>query len=229
MPAAVLCRRPQARFAPPGAMALLLVLLPALLLAASPGLAADDPGLVRLQGFLERVNTMEARFRQEVLDSRGNVVETSTGTVRLQRPGRFRWDYQDPFQRVIVADGERIWLYEADLEQVTVRRLDEGIGDTPAALITGRTGVLERFEVQRSWQAGGLLWVALAPRSRDTDFAGVRLGFDGERLQNLELDDRLGQQTRVRFSGIRLNPPLPAETFRFTAPPGVDVIDESDL
>jgi outer membrane lipoprotein carrier protein len=201
----------------------------AFLLATGGAWAATDPGLERLQGFLQTVNAMEGSFSQEVLDARGTVVETSSGTVQLQRPGRFRWDYRDPFERVIVADGERIWLYEADLEQVTIRRLDEGIGDTPAALITGRSDVLARFDFQRSWRADGLLWVALAPKARDTDFAAVRLGFDGDRLVRLELDDRLGQQTRLRFRDVRLNPPVAPDAFRFAAPPGVDVIDESEL
>ncbi len=99
----------------------------------------------RLRNFLEHVQTMRAAFRQEVVNGK-QVVEEARGHVALKRPGRFRWDYEQPYQRVVVADGERLWLYEADLAQVTVRPLAAGLGETPAALLTGERDVLERFE-----------------------------------------------------------------------------------
>lgn len=203
-----------------------------LALAAGPA-NADTPagqgGEARLRAFLTDVSAMEARFRQRVTDSRQQLLEDASGSVVMQRPGRFRWDYRQPFERVIVADGTRLWLYEADLEQVTVRRLAEGIGDTPAALLTGQESVLERFRVEKSWVADGLAQVRLVPRSADSDFAGVSLGFAGSELRRLVLDDRLGQQTIVEFEQVRVNPVLGPETFRFQAPPGADVIDDSDL
>lgn len=193
--------------------------------AAAAG--ADDPGLQRLQDFLTGVTTMRADFRQRVVDSRQQIVEDSAGRVLMQRPGRFRWDYQQPYARVIVADGRKLWLYEADLEQVIIRQLEEGIGDTPAALLTGKQNVLERFNVGRSWQADGVQWVALVPKAADADFAAVRLGFAGFKLVNLQLDDRLGQQTQLEFSRIEINPRLDDSSFRFDIPAGADVIDDS--
>lgn len=202
------------------------------LLAFGPGAAVagtDDPGLQRLRNFLTGVMTLRADFRQRVIDSRQQLVEDSAGRVLMQRPGRFRWDYQLPHARAIVADGQKLWLYEADLDQVIIRQLEDGIGDTPAALLTGRQDVLERFTISKSWQADGIQWVALAPKAADADFAAVRLAFDGPKLVNLELDDRLGQQTRLDFSRVELNPRLDDRSFRFDIPPGVDVIDDSAL
>jgi outer membrane lipoprotein carrier protein len=209
-----------------------LVLLLCSVLVFGPGDAVagtDDPGLQRLRNFLTGVTTLRADFRQRVIDSRQQVVEDSAGRVLMQRPGRFRWDYQQPHARAIVADGEKLWLYEADLDQVIIRQLEEGIGDTPAALLTGRQDVLERFTISKSWQADRIQWVALAPKAADADFAAVRLGFDGPKLVNLELDDRLGQQTRLDFSRVEINPRLDDKSFRFDIPPGADVIDDSAL
>jgi outer membrane lipoprotein carrier protein len=205
------------------------VLLLALVATACPGVAPADAGEARLRSFLADVQAMDGRFRQQVIDSRQQVIEDTTGSVAMQRPGRFRWNYEAPFERVIVSDGEKIWLYEADLAQVTIRRLSAGIGDTPAALLTGRESVLERFRVEKSWTAEGLALVRLVPKSADSDFAAVTLGFDGPALRRLLLEDRLGQQTRIDLLDVRINPKLAPDLFRFPAPPGADVIDESEL
>lgn len=207
----------------------LLLLLSTVASGATPDTTPDPTGVGRLRSFLADVRGMEGKFRQRVLDARQQVLEDASGSVVMERPGRFRWNYQTPFERVIVSDGEKVWLYEADLDQVTIRRLTSGIGDTPAALLTGRESVLERFRVEKSWKAEGLALVRLLPRSPDADFAGVTLGFDGPILRRLLLDDRLGQQTRIDLSEVRINPRLPAEAFGFAVPPGADVIDDSEL
>ncbi len=199
------------------------------LTATGASAAGPETGVVRLRAFLANVQVLEARFRQQVIDSRQQVLEDASGSVVMQRPGRFRWNYEKPFERVIVADGERVWLYEADLQQVTIRRLTAGIGDTPAALLTGKESVLERFTVEKSWMEEGLALVRLVPRAADADFAGVTLGFDGAELRRLLLDDRLGQQTRIDLTEVRTNPGVSPEVFRFQIPAGADVIDDSEL
>jgi outer membrane lipoprotein carrier protein len=194
--------------------------------------APPDPnktGLDRLRGFMEQVHTLRARFRQEIVNAAEEVLEQSSGRVTLSRPGRFRWDYEQPYQRVVVADGSRLWLYEADLEQVTVRPLAAGLGETPADLLTGEGDILERFELVSSWTGEQVLWVRLRPRSADSDFDAVAIGFRGERPVELELHDRLGQQTRLYLSDITLNGPVSDDTFRLTVPEGVDVIREGEL
>jgi outer membrane lipoprotein carrier protein len=201
-----------------------------LLLAAAPAVAgSDDAGLERLRTFLDELDTLTADFSQEVVNRDLELVESATGRVVLQKPGRFRWDYQQPFERVIVADGERVWLYEADLDQVTVRRLDAGLGETPAALLTGTADVLERFEFLGSDTEGDLLWIRLGPLSADADFDDIRLAFAGDVLHRLELRDRLGQTTRLAFSGVDREAGLAPDTFRFVPPAGVDVIGEDEL
>lgn len=191
--------------------------------------SAPDPGFERLEDFLARLDTLTANFTQDVVNRDDELVESASGQVALKKPGRFRWDYREPFERVIVADGERVWLYEADLDQVTVRLLDEGLGETPAALLTGAVGVLDRFEYRGSETLDELLWIELGPRSDASDFDSVRLGFAGSELARLELRDRLGQTTRLAFSAIEQGVELPAAVFTFDVPDGVDVIGEDEL
>ncbi len=207
--------------------ALLALLLFHLFAPAVAG--TTDPGLARLQGFLDELDTLIADFTQDVVNRDLELVESASGQVVLQKPGRFRWDYREPFERVIVADGERLWLYEADLDQVTVRRLDEGLGETPAALLTGSVDVLETFEFLGSDTEDDLLWVSLGPRSEAGDFDSIRLGFDGLLLTRLELRDRLGQTTRLAFSAVEQGTVLPDAVFTFAVPDGVDVIGEDEL
>jgi outer membrane lipoprotein carrier protein len=209
-------------------------LLLAVVLTASPVMAAGaapaaQPGLDQLRNFIERVQSMRANFRQEIVNGKQEVIEQARGRVALKRPGRFRWDYAEPYQRVVVADGERLWLYEADLEQVTVRPLAAGLGETPAALLTGERDILERFEFVSSWSGEQITWVRLRPRSGDSDFDSVAIGFAGERPVQLEINDRLGQQTRLFLSEIEMNVRISDDTFRFQVPAGVDVIREGEL
>jgi outer membrane lipoprotein carrier protein len=129
----------------------------------------------------------------------------------------------------VVADGRELWLYEADLEPVTVRPLEAGLGETPAGLLTGERDMLERFEYLSSWSGEGVTWLRLKPKAADSDFDSVAVGFRGDRLVALEINDRLGQQTRVTFTDIEIDRPVADETFRFEVPEGVDVIREGEL
>lgn len=204
------------------------------MLAVTPVAAADsgqdgDAAFERLRQFLGSIQDLRADFRQEIVGPDQELVEQAAGTVVLSKPGRFRWDYREPYERVIVADGERVWLYEADLEQVTVRRLAAGLGDTPAALLTGNEEALARFDFVGVREQGGIEWLDLAARSVEADFSTVALGFSGDELQRIEFVDRLGQRTRVFLSAIDRAPQLTDADFSFEIPDGVDVIDEDDL
>ncbi|MFO1355961.1 MAG: outer membrane lipoprotein chaperone LolA [Gammaproteobacteria bacterium] len=201
-----------------------------MIVAMPPAMAATAPdGMVRLEQFLERAQSMRAEFRQEVRNGEQQVVDRAEGRVVLKRPGRFRWDYERPYERVVVADGKRLWLYEADLSQVTVRPLTDALGETPAALLTGDRRILERFERVSSWAGDQLAWVRLRPRAADADFSSVAVAFAGDRPAELVLDDRLGQQTHLYFTDVRLNVPVADDSFAFKVPPGVDVIREGEL
>jgi outer membrane lipoprotein carrier protein len=182
-----------------------------------------------LRSYLGTMQDLRAEFRQEVIGPEQEIVEYASGSVALRKPGRFRWDYREPYERTIVADGERVWFYEADLEQVTIRRMATGLGDTPAALLTGDEAALEHFELLDSWSADGLQWLQLAPVSAEADFSTIDLGFVAGELQQIEFVDRLGQRTRVSLSGIDRSPRLVDSDFRFEIPAGVDVISEDDM
>jgi len=203
--------------------------VPAADVARQPVAQAEEPGLVRLRTYLAGLNSLRAKFRQEVINSDLELVEEASGRVTLKKPGRFRWDYTLPFERVIVADGERVWLYEADLQQVTVRRLDAGLGETPAALLTGDAEVLDHFEYLGSSMDDGIEWIQLKPNSAESDFEMISLGFDGDDLVEIGLADRLGQRTRLYLTEVERLEALSDDLFHFTVPDGVDVIGEGDL
>lgn len=187
--------------------------------------ASAGPGRERLDAFLQGLTSLEARFRQVLLDEHGKAVDESTGTVYLQRPGRFRWDYRAPFPQLIIADGERLWLYDPGLEQVTVRAQAQALGSTPAALLASTQPVDQEFEVSElDGRDDGNAWLALTPRDAASNFERIRIGFSEQGLHAMELRDSFGQTTRIEFSDIRRNPELDAALFRFQPPPGVDVI-----
>jgi len=189
----------------------------------------NEAVLEQLRSYLGAMQDLRAEFRQEVIGPGQEIVETASGSVALRKPGQFRWDYREPYERVIVADGERVWFYEADLEQVTIRRMATGLGDTPAALLTGDEAALEHFELLGSWSADGLQWLQLAPISAEADFSTVNVGFTDGELQQIEFVDRLGQRTKISLSGIDHSPQLTDSDFRFEIPDGVDVIGEDDM
>lgn len=205
-----------------------------ILIACTAPAFADEPivadaGLERLHSFLENLESIRANFRQEVINSDREIIEETRGSVLLKKPGRFRWHYVEPFERIIVADGTRLWLYEVDLAQVTVRKLGAELGETPAALLTGDTGALDQFEYIGTEPIAGIDWLHLKPRSAASDFKSIGLGFDGDTLVQLALDDRLGQRTRIYLSSIEKLSRLSDEEFQFDIPEGVDVIGETDL
>ena len=182
-----------------------------------------------VSAYLESMDELRAEFLQEIIDVDETVIERASGSVSLKKPGQFRWDYREPYERVIVADGIKVWLYEADLEQVTIRDLNADVDDTPAALLTGSPAALDQFEFVTSWMRGELEWIQLEPKAREADFASVDLGFLKDELVQLEFIDRLGQRTRIVFSEIDRAPSLAADEFEFEIPEGADVIGTDDI
>lgn len=192
-------------------------------------LAASDPaaGRQKVEGFLQGLQSLQAQFKQTLTDRNGQPVEEASGQLAIRRPGRFRWDYQKPNEQVIVADGARIWLYDADLEQVTVRKLDDTLSATPAMLLSGEGNLQENFTVTQTSEEGGVYWVQMQPKRDDTDFKWVRLGFAGKALKFMQLADKLGQTTHLEFAQFERNPALDPSRFTFTVPPGADVIGDT--
>lgn len=198
----------------------------ALILLAIGWNAAYAGGLEQLRGFLTGVQTLEANFEQVVTDRNGKLVQRSTGVMQFSRPGRFRWEYVKPYTQIIVGDGEKLWLYDPDLNQVTVRKLTESIGSSPAALLAGDNQLERDFILSDAGQADKLAWVEATPKSKESTFERVRLGFEGASLDVMELFDNFGQKTVIRFSLLERNPKIPTSVFKFSPPKGADVITQ---
>ena len=197
-----------------------------LLLAAAMPAAVDASGIDALKALLEQTTTARAHFAQIVFDRNMKTLQQATGTMQFSRPGRFRWEYDKPHEQLIVADGAKVWLYDKDLNQVTVRRLDRALGSSPAALLAGSSDIEKNYVLSALGSRDGLEWLEAVPRTQDTAFERVRLGFGGSGLEAMELRDQFGQITVIRFSTIERNLRLPNEAFRFTPPKGADVISE---
>lgn len=200
----------------------LLTLLFVLAVAGS----AHAGGVDRLKAFAAGARTAEADFTQTVSDRNGRVTQQASGTMAFARPGKFRWDYSKPYEQVIVGDGAKLWLYDADLEQVTVKPLGEVIAGTPAALLAGDNAIEKFFVLKDAGVADGLEWLEATPKNKDTTFERIRMGFRGDTLAQMELFDFFGQRTTLKLSRMVRNPALPASRFTFTPPKGADIIGE---
>ena len=197
-----------------------------LLLLLVSGAALGAPTVEDLKSLLRQTTTARAHFAQIVLDSNMKTLQQATGTMQFSRPDKFRWEYDKPYEQLIVGDGTRVWLYDKDLNQVTVRRFDRALGSSPAALLAGSSEIDKDYNVTGMSSRDGLDWLEAVPRTRDTAFERILLGFGKSGLEAMELRDQFGQITVIRFSTIERNAKLAPELFRFTPPKGVDVISE---
>ena len=197
-----------------------------LLMLVVPLPAWGGEAIERLDRFTTGLSSFSAGFVQIVYDEEQRPVQESHGQAWLQRPGLFRWEYETPYQQTIVADGERLWIYDEDLDQVTVKKVERALGTAPIMLLSRREPLEEQFEIMDRGKREGLYWVELQPRVDDTDFRRIFLGFDDQALKVMELRDRFDQATQIRFHHVRLNPELATDRFEFTPPAGVDVIGQ---
>ncbi len=173
---------------------------------------------------LSGLSSWAADFTQTIDDGHGNVVRSAAGRLFLQRPGKFRWDYTQPSEQLVLADGKQIWFYDKDLAQANVRDMDSSLANTPASLLSGSGSVGTQFNVTTLPPNGGLQWFQLVPKHPDTDFQVVRIGFDKGELRSMFLADKLNQITQLTFSNSKRNITLSPSLFTFVPPPGVDVI-----
>jgi outer membrane lipoprotein carrier protein len=201
--------------------AMLLALSTCVLAPPSQATAASD-----VEKLLDGVSSWSADFTQTIDDGHGKVVRSAAGKLYLQKPGKFRWDYSQPSQQLILADGKQIWLYDKDLQQANVRDMDVSLASTPAVLLSGGATVASQFEVTALPKSGGLDWYQLIPKHPDTDFQMVRIGFNKGELASMLLADKLNQVTQLTFSNAQRNVKLIPDLFTFTPPPGVDVIGQ---
>jgi outer membrane lipoprotein carrier protein len=201
--------------------ALVLVLA----LALAPALVQADP-MARFREFLRGTQSARAAFEQRVYDRERRLVQESKGTFSFLRPGRFRWTTALPYEQLIVGDGERVWIHDPDLNQVTVRTMARAFGSTPAALLAGAADVERAFHFTDGGRRDGLEWLEAVPREKDAGFERIRLGLGAQGVQAMELTDHFGQTTELRFSTLERNPQLAPADFRFVPPKGADVLGQ---
>jgi chaperone LolA len=180
----------------------------------------------KLKAFAAQTQSARASFSQTVRDKNGATVQSATGKLLFSRPGKFRWEYEKPYLQTIVGDGEKLWVYDKDLNQVTVKKLGGALGSSPAALLAGSNDIEQYYNLDAKGMKNGLDWLEAYPRDEESMFSKVRMGFKGNALDTMELYDHLGQITVIRFSQLERNPKVASDTFTFSPPKGADVIED---
>jgi outer membrane lipoprotein carrier protein len=198
----------------------LLALLP---LLSSPLCAG---GIEQLRAFLEGARTGKAAFSQTVISKSGRTPQKASGSLLFARPGKFRWTYDKPYYQLIVGDGEKLWVYDKDLNQVTVKKLGAALGASPAALLSGDKAWDEKFVLKNAGQTDGLEWLEATPKAEDGTFTNIRIGLSGNLPRTMELQDNFGQVTLLNFEKFERNAAVDEGQFRFVPPKGADVVGE---
>lgn len=200
----------------------------ALLLLSSFCLAAQaaDSARARMEAFSKGLRSVTAQFAQVVTDANGRRGDESRGALSLEAPRQFRWETKEPYQQTIVADGERVWIYEPDLQQVSVRNQSSEEAHSPLTVLTDLSQLDGQFKTAEGGERDGLTWLRLTSKAKEPEFEYAELGFDGASLQRMRFKDQLGNTTEIRFSDWKRNPSLSPATFKFTPPKGVDVIGD---
>lgn len=186
---------------------------------------AEDAPIKQLKAFLKSNASLSADFKQVSYNKAGQAAQASFGEFYLSRPGKFRWNYQKPFAQEIVSNAGKVWYYDVDLEQVTIKQLDDSLGSTPALLLTGQVDIDEKFVLEEQGSDDDMNWVRLSPKNEESGFKYILIGLNHGQLGGMELSDNFGQLTRIYFSNIKLNPVLQDSVFNFKPPKGVDVFE----
>ena len=203
-----------------------VALVSSALLYFSWAVAAQAGGIDRLRDFVEGAKSLRAQFSQTVLDRSGKTTGESSGTMQFSRPGKFRWEYAKPYPQLIVGDGQKLWIWDQDLNQVTVKKLSDSLGSSPAALLAGSNEIEKAFTLVDGGTSDGVEWLVAQPKDKDTTFETIRMGFADAGLRSMELTDNFGQKTIIRFAKVEKNPKLAGDMFRFVPPKGADVVGE---
>jgi len=186
---------------------------------------AEQDSVKKLESFLANTSSLTADFKQVTINEQGQPTKTSYGVFYLSRPGKFRWNYNKPFVQEIVSNKGKVWFYDKDLEQVTVKKIDDSVGSTPALLLSGEVALKENYIIKKQGVDEGLQWIKLSPKNEDSGFNYVLIGLNKTGLAGMELKDNFGQLTRIYFSKVKKNTKLDEKLFEFTAPKGVDVFE----
>ena len=188
--------------------------------------ASHADSLDKLKNFISGTQTMRASFEQSVTDKNGKKLQAASGTMQFSRPGKFRWEYVKPYKQQIVGDGVKLWIFDPDLNQVTVKKLGDSLGDSPAALLAGNNDLDKYYVLTDAGKLDDIEWLDAVPKNKDTTFERMRMGFVGDALTVMELKDNFGQTTLIKFSALEKNPKLGGDVFKFAPPKGADVVGE---
>lgn len=195
-----------------------------LLSAAALAESDSDDGARLVASFVNDIATLQGRFEQSLLSADGEVVERTSGTLEIHRPGQFRWTYTDPYEQILVADGLNIWSYDVDLAQVTVKPQQEALANTPAMLLGGAQDAMQQFNNDGSFVEAGTTWVQLSPKNTESGFLRVDLGFKNDALSRMVFYDNLEQTTLVALYDVVVNATIASDRFSFAVPADVDVV-----
>jgi outer membrane lipoprotein carrier protein len=204
-------------------------LLAGLLFVSGTAFAAPGPARVHLNAFAQDLHSLSGNFVQTLTGSNGGTHKSSSGTMALEAPRQFRWETVSPYKQTIVADGSRVWLYDPDLDQVTVRVQSSEEAQSPLTVLTDLTQMDKDFKVVEQGEHDGLVWLRLTSNARDPQFDYADLGFDAAGLKRMVFKDQLGSTTDITFSNWQKNAALPAATFNFVPPAGADVIGDKPV
>ena len=189
--------------------------------------AAHAGATDKLKNFIASTRSGQADFTQVVQDKSGKRIQSASGIMQFQRPGKFRWTYQKPYEQLIVGDGVKFWLHDVELNQVTVKKLDAALGSSPAALLSGNNEIERSFVLKDIEERDGLEWLQALPKAQDTSFEKIIMAFNAQSdLVVMELRDTFGHNTVLHFSNLQRNPNLAVNLFSFTPPKGADVLGE---
>lgn len=203
---------------------IVLLVLVSFTATAQAQVAMQDDGKRLVSAFVDDIVTFGGDFEQVLLDAAGEVIERTSGTLEISRPGKFRWSYVDPYEQWLIADGLNIWSYDVDLAQVTVKPQAEALANTPALLLGGSDDALAQFDYEGSYEETVTTWVTLAPKNTESGFLRVELGFVDDTLHRMVFFDNLDQTTLVEFSDVVVNGEIDEQRFAFVVPEGVDVV-----
>lgn len=195
-----------------------------LLVSTAHAVSKNDSGLVRFNAFMKEVKTLEAFFTQEVVSENGQIGKMTTGTLKLSRPGKFHWEYVNPVPQQIISNGKKVWIYDQQLEQVTIKPISDALGASPAAILTSSRDIRKDFNVKELPARENMKWVELRPKNSETDFDRILVGMDDLGIQGMDLYDQFGRRTMIRFQESRVNQPISGSFFNFVPPAGTDVI-----
>lgn len=189
---------------------------------------AQEASTTALINLLNSIRTMQASFTQTMIDNKGKALQTSSGQMALERPGKFRWQVKKPMPQLIIANQDRLWIYDEDLQQVTIRVFKETAGDAPALFLSHPNADIEKnFVIKTLPEKSGMQWYSLTSKNADSNFANIQLGFANKEIKEMQLQDQLGRTTQIKFHNAQVNTSLSESLFTFKKPANADVIDET--